>query len=110
PFGFLKLLTGRRNIKQMRVLSANVLPEYQNWGIGISLARGLLAPIQAFGIQEVEFSWVLESNNLSRKTLEKGGAQRYESYRVYDRVGGIPPSSPPEGSGVAGTSGIVGSG
>lgn len=88
PFGFLKLLSGRKKIKHLRILSTNVLPEFQSWGIGISLARGLLAPIQRFGIEEVEFSWVLESNNLSRKTLEKGGAQRYKTYRVYDRVGG----------------------
>ena len=85
PFGWLKLLTGRRSIKRMRVVSANVIPEYQNWGVGITLARGLIEPVLKFGIQETEFSWVLESNDLSRKTLEKAGAKRYKSYRVYDR-------------------------
>lgn len=85
PLGFLKLLTGRRRIKRMRVISANVLPEFQNWGVGITLARGLIEPVLKYGIQEVEFSWVLESNDLSRKTLEKAGAKRYKTYRVYDR-------------------------
>ncbi|MGI9456370.1 MAG: N-acetyltransferase [Aeoliella sp.] len=85
PLGWLKLLTGRRNIKRMRVVSANVLPEYQNWGVGITLARGLIEPVLRYGIEEVEFSWVLESNDLSRKTLEKAGAKRYKTYRVYDR-------------------------
>lgn len=85
PLGFLKLLTRRQEIKRMRVISANVLPEYQNWGVGITLARGLIEPVRKYGIQEVEFSWVLESNDLSKKTLEKAGAKRYKTYRLYER-------------------------
>jgi len=85
PFGFLKLLTRRNQIKRMRVISANVLPEYQNWGVGITLARGLIEPILRHGVEEVEFSWVLESNDLSRKTLEKAGAKRYKTHRLFDK-------------------------
>ena len=85
PFRFLKLLTRRKEIHRMRIVSANVLPEYQNWGVAICLARALLGPVLAHGITEAEFSWVLESNDLSRKTLEKGGAKRYKTYRIYDR-------------------------
>jgi GNAT superfamily N-acetyltransferase len=85
PFGFLKLLTRRREIKRMRVVSANVLPVYQGWGVGITLARGLIEPVLRNGLEEVEFSWVLESNDLSRKTLEKAGARRYKTYRLYQR-------------------------
>lgn len=85
PFGFLKLLTRRTEIKRMRVISANVIPEYQSWGVGITLARGLVEPVLKHGVTEAEFSWVLESNNLSRKTLEKGGAHRYKTYRVYEK-------------------------
>ncbi len=85
PLGFLKLLTRRQEIKRMRVVSANVLPEFQNWGVGITLARGLIEPVLRHGIQEVEFSWVLESNDLSRKTLEKAGAKRYKTYRLYEQ-------------------------
>ena len=40
PFGFLKLLLSKRKIKKMRVMSANVIPEYQRWGVGvIALSR-----------------------------------------------------------------------
>ena len=38
----------------------------------------------AWGIQEAEFSWVLESNDLSFKTLKKGGAKLNKQYRIYD--------------------------
>ncbi len=38
----------------------------------------------AWGIQEVEFSWVLEDNRLSRASLERGGAKLTKTYRIYD--------------------------
>ncbi len=84
PFGFLHLLRNKRAIKKMRVISINVVPEYQRWGLGVVLLGGLIKPIQEWGMQEVEFSWVLESNTLSRGSLEKGGAKRDKTYRMYD--------------------------
>jgi GNAT superfamily N-acetyltransferase len=84
PFGFIRLLSNKRAIKKMRVISINVIPEYQRWGLGIVLLAGLVKPVRAWGIEEVEFSWVLESNTLSRASLEKGGARLDKTYRVYD--------------------------
>jgi hypothetical protein len=34
-------------------------------------------------MEEVEFSWVLESNHLSKRTLERGGALVTKKYRIY---------------------------
>ena len=84
PFGFLKLLRNRKALKRVRLISTNVLPEYQSWGIGIALVARLVPDALAWGIQEAEFSWVLESNDLSYKTLKKGGAKISKQYRVYD--------------------------
>jgi hypothetical protein len=45
---------------------------------------GALAPrAVAWGMEEVEFSWVLESNHLSKRTLERGGALVTKKYRMY---------------------------
>lgn len=85
PLGFLKLLGNRRAIKRMRFITANVLPEYQQWGVGLMLMREFLKPVLEGGIEEVEFSWVLESNTLSWRSLEKGSARRYKTYRLYNR-------------------------
>jgi GNAT superfamily N-acetyltransferase len=85
PFGFVKLLRNKHSIKKMKVLSINVVPEYQRWGLGVVLLGGLIEPIKKWGMQEVEFSWVLETNTLSRRSLEKGGAKRDKTYRIYDR-------------------------
>ena len=84
PFGFIHLLRNKQAIKKMRVISINVVPEYQRWGLGVVLLGGIIEPMQKWGIQEVEFSWVLESNTLSRGSLEKGGAKRDKTYRLYD--------------------------
>jgi GNAT superfamily N-acetyltransferase len=84
PFGFLKLLRKKREIKKIRLISTNVLPQYQGWGVGLVLTNRLLGDVLEWGIQEAEFSWVLESNKLSRGTLERGGAKRVKTYRLYD--------------------------
>ncbi len=84
PFGFLKLLLNRKAITRVRLISTNVLPEYQSWGIGIALVARLVPDALAWGIKEAEFSWVLESNDLSYKTLKKGGAKVTKQYRFYD--------------------------
>jgi len=84
PLGFLKLLRNRRGLKKVRLISANVLPEYQSWGIGIALVARLVPDALKWGIEEAEFSWVLESNDLSYKTLTKGGAKITKRYRIYD--------------------------
>ena len=84
PFGFLKLLRKRKELTRVRLISTNVLPEYQSWGIGIALVARLVPDALKWGIQEAEFSWVLESNDLSYKTLKKGGAKITKQYRIYD--------------------------
>jgi hypothetical protein len=85
PFGFLRLLSNRRKIKRARVLAANVLPAYQLLGVGLVLMQAMLpSQLNEWDTDEVEYSWVSESNQRSRGALEKGGAKRYKTYRVYD--------------------------
>ena len=83
PFCFLKLLWNKRGIKRMRAISTNVIPEYQAWGVGLVLHAALVPRLYEWGMDEVEFSWVLESNHLSRRTLERGGALVTKKYRLY---------------------------
>lgn len=84
PFGFIHVLRNKRGIKRVRVISTNVLPEYQLLGFGLVLLDGLVPKALEWGIEEAEFSWVLESNALSRGSLEKGGAKLIKTYRLYD--------------------------
>ena len=84
PFGFIRLLRNKRAIKRVRLISTNVLPEYHLLGVGMVLMNGLVPRGLDWGLEEVEWSWVLESNLLSRGSLEKGGARRTKTYRLYD--------------------------
>lgn len=85
PFGWLKLLLGKKKITRLRLVSTNVLPEYQKWGLGLVTLARILPDAIEFGIQTGEFSWVLESNSLSRGTIERGGARKMKTQRIYDR-------------------------
>jgi len=87
PFGFLRLLWRKDRIKRVRSISTNVIPEYQRLGLGLVLLDGLVPKAIEWGLEEVEFSWVLESNSLSRGSLEKGGTKRTKTYRLYDFEG-----------------------
>ena len=69
------------------MISTNVVPEYQKWGIGLALLYQLVPDILEWGIQEAELSWVLESNKLSRGTIERSGADREKTHRMYDYDG-----------------------
>ena len=86
PFGFIKLLRNKEEaIKRIRIISTNVLPEYQMSGLGLVMLNALVPKAVECGVQEAEFSWVLESNQFSRGSLEKGGAICNKTYRVYDK-------------------------
>lgn len=84
PFGFIRLLANRKKIKKFRTIAANVLPEFQRWGLGLVVLHSLLPAALEWGIEEAEFSWVLETNKLSRGSLERGGAQLAKTYRIFD--------------------------
>jgi GNAT superfamily N-acetyltransferase len=84
PFGFMRLLWNKKAIKKVRLISTNVVPEYQRWGVGVVLLSRLVPDILAWGIQECEFSWVLESNHLSLQSLRRGGAKLEKTFRIYD--------------------------
>lgn len=84
PFGFIRLLWNRKAIKNVRLISTNVLPEYQRWGLGLVVLARLVPDLLAWGVKEIEFSWVLETNHLSFKSLQRGGAKVSKRYRIYD--------------------------
>lgn len=84
PFGFITLLSNKRAIQRIRVISTNVLPEYQKWGLGLVVIAHLLPSVLEWGAKEAEFSWVLESNHLSYKSLARGGAKIVKQYRLFD--------------------------
>lgn len=84
PFGFLTLLDKRRTIERIRIWSIAVVPEYQQWGLGLLLMRSLVPKALAIGVQDAEFSWVSEANTMATQGLRKAGTRPYKTYRIYD--------------------------
>ena len=84
PFGFLRIIFGRKRIETVRMVGTYVVPKYQKWGLGLVLMYRVVPDARNWGINEGEFSWVLESNKLSRGTLERAGAKLQKTYRMYD--------------------------
>jgi len=72
-----------------RVALLGIKQQYQNQLIGSALAFLLIKEIKqvahATGIVEHEMSWVLEDNKRLNKILESLGAERYKTYRVYEK-------------------------
>jgi len=84
PFGFLQLLGAKKDLRRVRVISINVVPEFQRWGLGLVLLRGLVPKALSMGVEEAEFSWIAESNMMPRMGLEKMDAKLEKKYRMYD--------------------------
>ncbi|MBE2280990.1 MAG: hypothetical protein IAE91_11405 [Ignavibacteriaceae bacterium] len=84
PFGWLKMLTQKKNIKRCRILILGVVPEHQKKGFDAVLYEEIIQRGHKLGIDEGEASWVLEDNEMMNRSAQMMNAERYKTYRVYD--------------------------
>jgi len=85
PLTVLKLLWHKRKIDTFRLLIMGVVPEYRTFGIEAALivetARGAFAK----GYEYCEMSWILESNDMMNRIIERLGGRIYKTYRIYEK-------------------------
>ena len=86
PFGFLRLLFGRKSIRRVRTLLLGVVAEYRMSGIEILLIHDTFEKGLSKGYRTGEMSWILEDNVLMRRPLERMGAQIGKVYRIYEKA------------------------
>lgn len=88
PFGFLRVLKERKRITAVRAMAMTMIPGYEASGLSAVLLDRLVDAAAKWGghIQSYEFSWVLESNERSRGTLERAGTRITGTYRIYDKA------------------------
>jgi GNAT superfamily N-acetyltransferase len=86
PFGIFRLMWGRRRINVARAMAVTMSPGFQHSGLGIVLVDRLVEAAKPWGLKSWEFSWVLESNESSRGSLERAGTRKSKTYRIYDRA------------------------
>lgn len=86
PFGYMKLLRDRHRINLLRVYTTGVRPRFRNLGLDAIFYYETWVRGVGRGLLGGEFSWVLEDNVNMRNTLEKMGARRNKTYRIYERT------------------------
>lgn len=84
PFGFLKLLAGRKSVRGVRALVFGVLPEYMHTGLAYLLYDRFAKAIVSKGFTWCELSWQLEDNEAVNRFAASLGAAPYKKYRIYE--------------------------
>jgi hypothetical protein len=86
PIGLIKILWHVRRIRKLRVLTLGLIPEMRRTGIEQLFFLRLFEGGRKLGIDQGEFSWVLEDNLAMRQGLEKFGCRVYKTYRIYEKA------------------------
>jgi len=84
PLGWLRLLRARRKIDRARVLIMGVLAPYRGHAVDAAFYARMIEVARRKGYRWGEMSWILESNQPMLRVLERLGAERYKTYRIYD--------------------------
>ena len=85
PTGLIKLLTGMKKIKTVRVITLGIVKEFQHIGLGTILYTELIRRAQKRNIHGGEMSWVLEDNEAMNRPIQLLGSKLYKTYRVYQK-------------------------
>ena len=91
PFGWAKLAWRLkvRSPKTGRIALMGVRQKFQRTRLGPALAfltiERLEIPVNRRGIEKIEMSWVLESNQGTRNIIEKATGEITKRYRIYSR-------------------------
>jgi hypothetical protein len=92
PFGWAQLLWRLKvqGVKSLRVPLMGVKKAYADSRRGQLLPFQMIASIaeeaRKRGYERCEFSWILEDNLPMRKICEAAGAERYKTYRIYEKA------------------------
>jgi hypothetical protein len=85
PWTLLKFLRHRRRIKGLRLWAMGVVPEYRTLGIDAVFYVETARKAFAKGYQRCEMGWILESNDMMNRIIERLGGEIYKTYRIYER-------------------------
>lgn len=91
PFGWARLLwrLARHRVRSARVPLMGVRRIHQRGPLGAAISFGMIDRVRqalhAEGIDRVEVSWILESNQGMNSMIEAMGGQLYKRYRMYGR-------------------------
>ena len=85
PFGFLRLLAGKRTIRTVRMMVLGIKARHRTRSILPLFAHELYRRAAAANVFGGEASWILEDNIQMVRAMESMGARLYRKWRIYDR-------------------------
>jgi len=85
PFGIFKMLFNKKKINYIRLITLGVIHEYQKKGTEAVFILNTIKEGVRKGMKGAEISWILEDNAPMVATAENLNAERYKSYRLYDK-------------------------
>jgi GNAT superfamily N-acetyltransferase len=86
PFGFIKLLTGMKKVKSVRILALGTVKEYRRLGIDVIFYVRNIRAAQKKGILRGEASWILENNDMMNRAMAHINGKVYRKYRLYEKT------------------------
>jgi GNAT superfamily N-acetyltransferase len=91
PFGVFRILRERKKLKNVRLLTLGVTPEFRSKGIDAALIHGAVTKYVEAGYDACECSWILEDNERMLSGMETVGGRTIKRYRIYEKA--LAPSS-----------------
>ena len=86
PIGLLRFIYRLPRAKTARMLVLDLLEEYRRRGISeLLILKTLDYGKNVIGFTGAELGWTLEDNDLVNRIIERVGAERYKTYRIYEK-------------------------
>ena len=85
PIGLVKLLYYKSRLRQCRLVALGVVPKYRRHGVAEMLVLKIIEEAMIKRGYIGECSLILENNRLMNRFLEAIGAEKYKTYRIYQR-------------------------
>ena len=85
PLGWLKILRAGRRVKRLRTIAMGVLKEHRHRGIDVAFYLKTMEAGTRLGYEDSECSIIVESNQRMIGALEDLSAERYKTYRFYEK-------------------------
>jgi GNAT superfamily N-acetyltransferase len=86
PFGLLKFLWQRRKVDQGRMLIMGLAEEFRSLGTDSIFYVETAKEALARGYRRLECGWVLETNTMMNRIVERLGGRRYKTSRIFERA------------------------
>jgi hypothetical protein len=85
PFGIIKLLLNKKKVNSIRLITLGVIPKFQKRGIEAVFIKNTIDVGSSKGYKAAEISWILEDNIPMVQTAVNLGAEKYKTYRLFDK-------------------------